>query len=157
MKRKITVHKLDSEGNEVWSYQGWVLDRSESHVILEAFFDREDQIFYGVALRRGDRFEEIYYRDRWYNIFRIFDVESQAFKGWYCNIARPASLNPKHIFAEDLALDLLVKPEGQWILLDQEEFDQLNLPDKDREQAYAALEELKQLIKIKGGFFSDPS
>jgi hypothetical protein len=153
MKQKVTVHKLDPNGEEVWSYEGVELERSPTQIILEAFFDREDQSFHGLTLRHGDRFEEIYYSDRWYSIYRIYDVHSKGFKGWYCNFSRPARLEPDHIYSEDLALDLLVFPEGQWIVLDQTEFDDLDLLESDRKEVQAALEELKELIHTRSGFF----
>jgi len=69
MNEEIVVHKLDEKGNEVWRYSGQLLERSETHIIIEARYDRDDQDFHELLLRRGDRFVESFYSDRWYNVF----------------------------------------------------------------------------------------
>ena len=51
-----------------------------------------------ATLRRGDRFIETYYTDRWYNIFEIHAREDDRLKGWYCNIAKPAVMEAGNEF-----------------------------------------------------------
>ncbi|MCJ7512380.1 MAG: DUF402 domain-containing protein [Anaerolineales bacterium] len=149
------VHKLDAAGREVWHYPGEVLEASASHIVLLAFFDREDTAFNGMQLRRGDRFVETYYNDRWYNIFAIHDVETAAFKGWYCNFARPATIDSHSLTCEDLALDLLVFPDGRMAVLDLEEFEALQIPAAERQRALQALDELQALARQRQGPFAD--
>jgi hypothetical protein len=122
MRTPITVHKLDETGREVCHYHGLMLDRTTTSLTLEAHFDREGLDFHGMLLRRGDRFVETYYSDRWYNVFAIFDVDDDHHKGWYCNITRPASIEANHVYAEDLALDLIITSDGEQIVVDEEEF-----------------------------------
>jgi hypothetical protein len=141
----ITVHKLDHRGREVWQYPGLAIERTPSELTLEAYFDRDDQTIGGLSLRRGDRFIETYFNDRWYNIFAVYDGREGALKGWYCNMARPARIEPGHVFAEDLALDLIVDRLGRWVVLDQDEFERLEIPSQDRAHAIEALEELQRL------------
>jgi protein associated with RNAse G/E len=150
----ITVHKLDAEGREVWQYQGTLREKSDSRVTLEARFDREDIEFHGLHLRMGDRFIETFYSDRWYNIFAVFDVDDDRLKGWYCNITRPAHIKEYHVYAEDLALDLIVTPDGEMLVLDEDEFAALPLTPADRKRALNALEELKTLAVTRSGPFS---
>jgi predicted RNA-binding protein associated with RNAse of E/G family len=150
----ITVHKLDHRGAEVWRYQGTVTERTPSSLTLEAFFDRESQTIGGLTLRRGDRFVETYFTDRWYNIFAIHDRYDGLLKGWYCNIARPARIERGDLFADDLALDLVVDRLGRWVLLDQDEFDELELSEEDRGRAMRALEELQHLVATAAAPFT---
>ena len=82
MRTPITVHKLDETGREVWYYPGVVLDRTTTSLTLEAHFDHQDLDFHGMLLRRGDRFVETYYSDRWYNVFAIYDVDDDHHKCW---------------------------------------------------------------------------
>jgi hypothetical protein len=86
MGDRVTVIKLDPWGRETWRYQGRILERDASLLTLEAFFDREDRPFMGTTLKRGDRFVEFYYSDRWYNVFEIYDRDDGSFKGWYGNV-----------------------------------------------------------------------
>lgn len=145
MPDAILVHKLDHRGREVWRYPGTVIERTSSSLTLEAFFDRERQVIGGLILQPGDRFVETYFTDRWYNVFAVHDGRDGALKGWYCNIARPARIEPGGLFAEDLALDLIIDRLGRSVVLDQEEFDSLDLPAGDRRRARRALEELQRL------------
>jgi protein associated with RNAse G/E len=75
-------------------------------------------------------------------------------KGWYCNIARPARIERGDLFADDLALDLVVDRLGRWVLLDQDEFDELELSEEDRGRAMRALEELQHLVATAAAPFT---
>jgi len=74
---------------------------------------------------RGDRFLETYYAKYWYNIYEIRDKEDGNLKGWYCNVAYPAEISEELIAFSDLALDLVVYPDGRQVVLDEEEFQAL--------------------------------
>lgn len=157
MTKEITVHKRDETGHEVWRYQGVVLEESATFVKLEARFNREDIEVHGLLLRRGDRFIEYFYTDRWYNIFTIYDVDDDTLKGWYCNITRPARIQDGHVYADDLALDLIVRPDGRMMVLDEEEFADLQLSLDERQRALESLDLLKSLAKAQKGPFRSGS
>lgn len=140
---EILVRKLDEKGDETWRYQGQVLQRGETWVRLQAYFNREDMHFHGMLLGQGDRFVETFYSDRWYNIFEIHDRQDDRLKGWYCNIGYPAEITADSVAYRDLALDLLVFADGRRLVLDQEEFLALDLQPQDRSRALAALQELQ--------------
>lgn len=149
----VTVHKLDPQGNEIWRYDGVLLDSTETRAIVEAWYDRPDEDLHGMLLRQGDRYLETHYSDRWYNVFEIYDVASKQLKGWYCNITRPAIFEDGHIRAVDLALDLLVFPDGRWLVLDEKEFEAMELPAQDRRHAREALEGLIDMAQARAGPF----
>jgi len=149
MGDSITVHKLDEKGNEAWSYQGTVLSKTTTSLTLQAFFDREDILVEGLLMKRGDRFIETYFSNRWYNIFKIHDSRDGRLKGWYCNICRPAQIKNGHIYAEDLELDLIVFPDGGWRVLDEDEFDQLEISIEDRMESKGALDQLIDLARLR--------
>ena len=138
--------KLDAQGCETWRYHGELVQSLEDRVVLQAHFDREDRIFHGMPLCRGDRFLETYFTDRWYNIYEIHSRDDDSLRGWYCNIGKPAMLDGDCLSYVDLALDLLVFPDGRQFVLDEDEFLNLDLSTSDREQALAALEELKRVF-----------
>lgn len=153
MSDKIVVHKLDEKGVEVWRYSGRLLKKTETYITLEARYDNEDQDFHGLKLRSGDRFVETFYSDRWYNVFAIFDVNTDVLKGWYCNVTRPAAIEAGHVFAEDLALDLIVLPNGTWKVLDEEQFADQDLTLEERQHALKAITELQTLVIRRAGHF----
>jgi predicted RNA-binding protein associated with RNAse of E/G family len=133
-----------------------MLARGTTWVRLEAHFDRDDIVFHRMTLRRGDRMVETFYADRWYNIFAIHDGTAGVLKGWYCNIARPARFETQDVFCEDLALDLLVYPEGGDLVLDEDEFVALGLSPAEHSTARQALVELRELGARRQGPFAEP-
>lgn len=139
----ITVIKLNPKGEETWRYSGKILESGPHHLVLEAFFDRPDSLFHGMPLHIGDRFVETYYTDRWYNIFQIHAREDGSLRGWYCNVAHPANIDGDRLTYVDLALDLLVFPDGRQMILDEDEFTLLEISPDARQQALAALKELQ--------------
>ncbi|MCX8024478.1 MAG: DUF402 domain-containing protein [Thermanaerothrix sp.] len=141
----VWVIKKDVSGREVWRYRGQVVTRYPQGVLVEAFFDREEMPFFGIVLRPGDRFLEAYFNDRWYNLFEIHDRDTDALKAWYANITRPAEITAQAITYTDLALDMLIYPDGQQRVLDEDEFARLPLSAAERLHALAALGELQAL------------
>jgi protein associated with RNAse G/E len=141
------VYKLNEHGHTVWQYPAEVLERGPNFVRLEAFFNRDDMDLGFATFKRGDRFVEYFYSDRWYNIFAVYDRDDGALKGWYCNVCRPAVIGETAVHCEDLALDLWVMPSGQTTVLDEDEFAALNLPPQAQTKSKSALNALLQLAQ----------
>lgn len=144
--KDIKVLKRGLNGEVTWQYEGRVLQRGENFILLEAFFDRDDVPFVDVILKRGDRFVETFYTDRWYNVFEIFDCDDGKLKGWYCNIGYPAVLGKDTVSYIDLALDLWVAVDGTQTVLDEDEFLASPINIMTRTKALLALEELKEMF-----------
>ncbi|MFI6474613.1 DUF402 domain-containing protein [Streptomyces sp. NPDC050516] len=104
-----------------------------------------------VRFEPGDVFTEHYWRDRWYAVKEVRDADS-VLKGWYCDITRPAVVRGGELIAEDLDLDLWVSADGATVLrLDEDEFAESGLAERDPEaatRAVAALDELELLAKL---------
>jgi len=149
MREKIVVDKLSPQGELKWRYEGEIVERGDDWIVIEAFFDRDDMPFMDTSLKRGDRFVETYYADRWYNIFEIYDRDDGALKGWYCNITRPANLTDGRVDYVDLFLDLWVSANGAQTVLDEDEFLAAELDEKTRRSARDALLELQNFFKSK--------
>jgi Uncharacterized domain/protein associated with RNAses G and E len=138
------VLKKNPADEVTWQYDGVVLRREENMVILEALFNRDDMPFMDIVLKRNDRFVETFYSDRWYNIFEIYDRDDGKFKGWYCNIGKPAIIEDDSVSYVDLALDLWVSVDGKQTVLDEDEMDALNLDEELKQKVYAGLHELQE-------------
>ncbi len=153
MRDSVQVIKLNPQRIETWRYAGTILGLAPQAVLLEAHFNREDIQFHGMSFRKDDPFTEIYFSDRWYNLYEIHDREDDHLKGWYCNVSLPAELDlDRHeIRYVDLALDLLVFPDGRQLVLDENEFALIAIPSDTRQSARAALKDLKTFFKDLGG------
>jgi uncharacterized protein len=146
---RIKVQKKNPAGEVTYEYEGVLLSRDENVITLEALFDRADMPFMDVVFKKGDRFVEYYYSDRWYNIFAIHDRDDGEVKGWYCNIGMPAVIEDGVVSYEDLALDLWVSRNGTQTVLDEDEFEALELREELRAGALTGLNDLKKLFETK--------
>lgn len=143
---RIRVQKKNLEGEVTYQYEGTLLRQEEHCIVLEAFFDRADLPFLDVVFKTGDRFVEYYYTERWYNLFAIYDRDDGNLKGWYCNIGKPAVFKDGIVSYIDLALDLWVSTGGQQTVLDEDEFEALELEEEQKAEALKGLDGLKQLF-----------
>ncbi|MEU9733174.1 DUF402 domain-containing protein [Streptomyces sp. NPDC048002] len=98
-----------------------------------------------VRFEPGDVFTEYYWRDRWYAVKEVRAATGEL-KGWYCDITRPAALSGTELTVEDLDLDLWRSADGTDVLrLDEDEFEESGLRDRDPSAAAAALAALAEL------------
>jgi predicted RNA-binding protein associated with RNAse of E/G family len=146
---RMKILKKNLADEVTWQYEGVVLSRAENEITLEALFNRDDMPFMDIVLKRNDRFVETFYSDRWYNIFEIYDCDDNHFKGWYCNIGKPAVIDDGSVSYVDLALDLWVSANGKQSVLDEDELEELNLNDGLKQKIYESLHELQALLKTK--------
>jgi predicted RNA-binding protein associated with RNAse of E/G family len=152
MSEDVILIKRDHTGKEVWRYSGRQLRVAKAGMLVEARFNRSDLPFHELVFKHNDRFVELYLVDQWFNIFEIHDRETDTIKGWYCNVTRPPLIKPGQIAYDDLALDLLVYPDGRQLVLDENEFEELKLFPEDQDNARRGLQKLKELLKNPAQF-----
>lgn len=122
------------------SYKAELAERLPNGVILDATWTWPPRDLGYVVFETGDRFTEYFYTYRWHNVFLIRAGASGKIKGWYCNVARPASISDDVVAAEDLILDVWVDPDGTWQILDEDEFAaDRTLSEPTREKVLKAL------------------
>lgn len=151
----ITVVKLDPLGAEKIRYPAEVRARLENGVILDAYWNRPAMDLGYTTFEPGDHFVEYFYMDRWFNIFAIASADNKR-KGWYCNVAAPAHISEERVEQIDLLLDVWVGPDGQALILDEEEFAaDTTLTEEQRRRALQGLQELLTLIFARHEPFYD--
>jgi protein associated with RNAse G/E len=143
----VNIIKMNTQREEVWRYPGRIIAKDTHSVLVEAFFNIDDRPFHGITLRTNDRSIERYYSNRRYNVFKIHDRDDDRLKAWYCNVTSPAEFSPGKITYIDLALDILVYPNGDFLILDEDEFDALDLDEYSRQKALQALGTLKTIVE----------
>lgn len=151
----VTVHKLDTGGHLIVSYTAELVERLPNGVRLDARWRRPPLALGYVHFEPGDRFVEWFFDDRWYNIFEIHGADGDDLKGWYCNVARPASISDDAVAAVDLLLDLWVGPDGTMCVLDEDEFvADTTLDAPTRAAAQAGLAELERMVRERAAPFA---
>jgi predicted RNA-binding protein associated with RNAse of E/G family len=144
----LRVLKQRYDGSTIFAWTGRLLEQTEEFVLLAGLFNALRRDLGYVVLERGDLFLEWYYFGRWYNIFQVYGHDGQL-KGWYCNVGMPPVLRDGELGYVDLALDVFVHPDGQYLVLDEDEFAELKrttLRPDDAAQAEQGLAELLALI-----------
>jgi uncharacterized protein len=141
----ITVFKLSLQGEVKVQYRGEVIKRDAHSVVIQASWTMPARDLGYTQFKPGDRFTEYYYANRWFNIFDIAGRDGIR-KGWYCNIAEPAQIANDSIKQIDLLLDVWINPQGQPLLLDEDEF--AAATTLSVEQRHGAQQGLQALIQM---------
>jgi protein associated with RNAse G/E len=122
----VHVRKLRPDGTLDYAWDGVVLSCDTSSIVLRAEFnvDLVEREF--ATFRRGDVFHEFYYFDRPYNVFQI-SAPDGTLKGWYANLGLPARLDvdANDLSYVDLALDVWANPDGTFVVLDEDELEDI--------------------------------
>ncbi len=155
------VHKCALSGEILVTYAGEITEQSDSMVVVRTVWDRPDLALGYTTFITGDRFTEYFYTNRCFNIMRLDAQDSGAggsgatCKGWYCNIARPASIAGDVVTYEDWFLDVWVGADGEILVLDEEEFEQSGLDDVSRRRAREGLAEVMRWVRDGLGPFAE--
>lgn len=150
----VTVSLVKPRGDKV-EYPAEVLVDDGTHVVVRGLwsFDRARDLGY-VRFEPGDVFTEHYWRDRWYSVKEV-RAGGGELKGWYCDVARPASVRDRLLVSEDLYLDLWASADGRTILrLDEDDFATSGLDDRDPVAAARARQALDELERLAHDRFS---
>jgi hypothetical protein len=132
-----------------YMYSGEFVERGPNYIVIDARFDKDGVSMEDIPIKRGDHFIETYYSDRWYNIYEIRSGAGEGLKAWYCNVSYPAEITDERVTFRDLALDLLVYPDGRQLVLDEDEFATLELSPEDKQLALTGLQQLKDMFAEK--------
>lgn len=141
----LVVQKLMYDGSKSYRWIGQQLHRDDDHLFFTAVFDRDGRDLGYVRFEQGDIFYEWYYFDRWYNVFQVYSKDG-ALKGWYCNVTKPAEVHDGELTFVDLALDLWVWPDLRYLVLDEDELDDLVAAGCDPDDVAGARTALAELI-----------
>jgi len=148
----ISVRVLKYDGHEHRRWSARVAEIAGSLIVLDAVFDEEIEHNLLGTIALGTISTEYYWLDRWYNIFRFSDHIGEL-KRFYCNVNTPPQFDGQFLSYIDLDIDVLVKPDLTYKILDIEDFDQnakrYHYSDEIQANARRALEELTRLIETK--------
>ena len=151
----VTVRLIKDPRPDV-EYPAQVLSDDGEHVVLRApwFGDASHDTGFTV-FEVGDVWTEHFWRGRWFSIKEIRNA-SGAVKGWYCDVARPAVVEDGAVVVADLDLDLWLSGDRSTVLrLDEDEFEESGLAEREPETAARALRTLDELEALAAGGFEE--
>lgn len=117
-----TIRVLRYDGTEYRRWNAKLARRKGSLIVLEAEFDVEVQHLHLGHIALGTRTVEYYWQDRWYNVFQFLDDAGQT-RLWYCNVNLPPVVENSSITYVDLDLDIIVRTDFSYQILDADEFE----------------------------------
>jgi protein associated with RNAse G/E len=155
---RIRVRVLKYDGSEHRTWAARVVKQTESLLTLDAVFDEEIEHDLIGTIACGTVSTEYYWLDRWYNVFRFSD-RSGTLNSFYCNVNMPPSFDGHVLQYVDLDIDVLVRPDFSYQVLDLEDFEEnarrYSYPAEVQDNAHSALAELKRLIEARAFPFSE--
>jgi len=152
----VRVDKYDRAEHRRWPAQ--LVHQAGPLLVLDAVFaeDIEHDLLGKVA--SGTISKEYYWLDRWYNVFRFSNSDGKL-QNFYCNVAMPPGFDGHVLSYVDLDIDVLVKPDFSYRVLDLEDFEEnasrYGYSPEVQEEAHAALAELINLIETRSFPFAD--
>ena len=118
--------------------------------MLDAEFDEDIEHALLGTIESGTLSTEYYWLDRWYNVFR-FRTPERALKSFYCNVNMPPTFDGEVLSYVDLDIDILVKPDLSYQVLDLDDFEtnarRYDYPDEVRKNVRLAVDDLIHIIE----------
>jgi protein associated with RNAse G/E len=148
---EITVRSLKHGGRAHRTWSAHIETHEGSLIVLDAFFAEEVRHPILGIIEAGTLSREFFWTDRWYSIFRFGAPAGGGLLNFYCNVNTPARLEAGSLYFTDLDVDVLVKPDLSYSVLDEDEFERhaelYSYPPEYRVRAREALDQLVSLIE----------
>ena len=147
---EVRANKYDGRVHRRWPAR--VARREGPLVVLDAVFEEEIRHPLLGTIVRGTISTEYYWTDRWYNVFRFLEP-SGALRNFYCNVNSPAEYDGETLTFTDFDIDVLVRPDFSFTILDEDEFAvnaaRFDYPSEIFRRVREALAELVALIEAR--------
>ena len=158
VKASIEVRVDKYDGTEHRRWPACVVEQAGPLLVLDAVFNEDIEHDLLGKIASGTISTEYYWLDRWFNVFRFGDRDG-VFQSFYCNVSMPPSFDGRVLSYVDLDIDVLVKPDFSYQVLDLPDFAdnaiRYGYPVEVQENAHGALAELLRLIETRSFPFGE--
>ena len=149
--RVVRIVSTKYDGTLRDSYQAQFLDHAGS--VLRFKVPAGTPVYEGKrgrVLESEDNAIEIYFTDRWYNVWHLRDHTTYP-NLWYANMATPARFDGGTLRWVDLDIDVRCYLDGSLQVLDEDEFErncvEMSYPDDVVQRVLAGRDEVLRLAK----------
>ncbi|GIU81134.1 MAG: hypothetical protein KatS3mg006_0198 [Pyrinomonadaceae bacterium] len=153
----INARKLNQKTQKSW--QAELITQNEKFILLSGQFEKEIWHPHLNVIRRGTISYEFFWWEKWYSIFRFHEPDGK-FKIFYCNINLPPIVSDNTLDYVDLDIDIIVREDMSYKILDLEEFQQNSLkfsyPEEIVKKCFKSLCELQAMINARSFPFNLP-
>lgn len=118
---KINSRKFDGTISRSWDCQ--LLEQTDDYWLFFGEFENEVSHPKLGIIRRKTKSFEYYFKEKLFNVFRFHEPEGEL-KYFYCNINLPPIFENKVLDYIDLDIDVLVKKDLSFEILDEDEFEE---------------------------------
>ena len=151
-KKEITVEACKFDGKIHRHWQAELVDETPELWKLIGTFDHEIKHPLLGVIRRGTISVEYYWKEKCFNVFAFYEPAGK-FRNFYCNINLPPTLENNVLSYIDLDVDVLVKSDLSYEVVDTEEFTENSklyaYPPEVVEKANTALLDVLALLENK--------
>lgn len=119
---ELVVRVLKYDGTEHRNWRARLAAHEGELIVLDATFAEEVQHDLLGQISAGTISTEYYWLNRWYNVFRFSEPNGRLLS-FYCNVNLPPELTAQTLTYVDLDIDILVKPNFSYQILDTEDFE----------------------------------
>ncbi|PWT94665.1 MAG: hypothetical protein C5B55_02340 [Blastocatellia bacterium] len=150
--KQILVSALKFDGTEHRNWPGWLVQNEPPLLVVDAVFVEEIHHNLLGTISKGTVSTEFYWLDRWYNIFRFGDKDD-FLATFYCNVTFPPHFEESTLSYIDLDIDVLVKPDLTYEVLDLDDFEtnakRYSYPEEIHRNAHQAVSEIIRSIEMR--------
>lgn len=145
----VNARKFDFSIHKSWKAK--LIDVSGPLLTLAGEFGSDVTHPHLGTVQKGTVSYEFFWLDQWYSVFRFHEPDGE-FRNFYCNINQPPVLSDEGVLDfVDLDIDLLVRKDLSYEVLDREEFSAnaaaYGYPEQTVLRAKDALTEVAGLIE----------
>ncbi|MGE3960483.1 MAG: DUF402 domain-containing protein [Dehalococcoidia bacterium] len=146
----IRILSTKYDGSPHYDYWGRLIDQHDGVIRVVTDAGTATRGYRGEgAMRSG--MTQLFFTDRWYNVFHNYQPVGRLGMHWYANIGTPARIEGDTLHWVDLDLDLMDTRDRGLFVDDEDEFaehrESMGYPPEVVRCAEAALEELLQLSR----------
>ena len=147
---KINSRKADNKIHRTWTAK--LIEENDFYWLFEGKFSDDIEHEQIGVIRRGTTAYEFFWKHCWYSVFRFHEPAGNLLS-FYCNINLPPLLSGKSFDFVDLDIDVLVRKNLSYKILDIDEFETnsvlLNYSEDLKINVWNSLDELLRLIKTR--------